>query len=163
MRLGRRVWRGRIRRCSNAAGDSAIFSLYRARFFRDANRTAWEAQLLTCLVFGILCFKQRDKSDISCHEPARTHVFDISWHFPPRTRIVLGCRPLSIKVNGICDPCPVQISHNGRYRVRLHARGGDERDVIRSGGLFEGDLVYNVRISGECGSCARGALGDLCM
>ena len=71
---------------------------------------------------------------------------------------------MSVKVNGICDPCPVQISHNGRHRVRLHARGGDERDVIRSGGRFggrfEGDLVYNVRISGECGSCARGALGD---
>lgn len=98
-------------------------------------------------------------------------VFDISWHFPPRTRIVLGCRPLSVKVNGICDPCPVQISHNGRHRVRLHARGGDERDVIRSGGRFggrfEGDLVYNVRISGECGSCARGALRpmhvDVCL
>ena len=50
---------------------------------------------------------------------------------------------------------------------RHNVRGKGIRDVIRSGGrcegLFEGDLVYNVRISGECGSCARGALGDLCM
>lgn len=45
---------------------------------------------------------------------------------------------LSVKVNGICDPCPVRISHNGRHRVRLHVRGGDERDVIRSGGRFGG-------------------------